>query len=359
MDGPGIGGIGEIGGPAGGPVRVAVLSSFPPEVCGIGEYAAQQARRLERDGHTVDRIPLDALRWGGWTRAAVADVEARLSRADRAILHYQVGLFLDKTRWPRVRRFTVPHAALRRLCRRVPHLEVVVHESSWKVWRGTGERLQYPVVRAFFAAAPRLVFHTVAEKEAFEREFRLARPSQVVPHHADFVANTGRTQAQARQALGVPPHERMALCIGFYAPAKGFEDAAERFLALRKAGKLRPAARLRVVTSVREREDAAKQAGLARLVALAASADGAAAGLIVDPRYVGSEEFDDWLMAADLVLLPYRSSFSSGVAARAALLGRPVAARDVGGLGEQVGQDGRTYRTPEELDAILLAALGG
>lgn len=337
-------------------VRVAILSSFPPEVCGIGEYAAQQARRLEKDGHTVDRIALDPLRWQGWTRAAVADVEARLRRADRAIVHYQVGLFLDKTRSPRVLRFIVPHRALRRLARRVPHLEVVVHESSWKVWRGPGERLQYPFVRSFFAAAPKLVFHTQAEKEAFEREFRLRRPSEVIPHHADFVPNSSRTRQEARKALGVPAAERLVLCIGFYAAAKGFEDAAERFLALRKAGQLRPEARLRIVTSVREAGDAGKQAELARLVALAAAHDGS--GLVVDTRYVGNEEFDDWLLAADLVLLPYRSSFSSGVAARAALLGRPLAVRDVGGLGEQAGPDGRTFRTLDELDDVLRAAAG-
>lgn len=337
-------------------MRVAILSSFPPEVCGIGEYATQQARRLESEGHTVDRIAIDALRWGGWTRAALADVEARLQRADRAIVHYQVGLFLDKTRRPRVRRFTVPHRALRRLARRVPHLEVVVHESSWKVWHGAGERLQYPFVRAFFAVAPKLVFHTRTEKERFEREYRLHRPSEVVAHHADFVPNTARSTAQARQALGIPPEERLVLCLGFYAAAKGFEDAAERFIALRKAGKLRPTARLRIVTSVREKDDATKQAELARLVARATAEDGA--GVLVDTRYVSNEAFDDWLMAADLVLLPYRSSFSSSVAARAVLLGRPLAVRDVGGLAEQVGPAGRTYRTPEELEAILLAAAG-
>lgn len=339
-------------------MRVAILSSFPPEVCGIGEYAAQQALRLEREGHTVDRIALDPLRWQGWTRAAVAGVERRLREADRAIVHYQVGLFLDKTRWPRVLRFVVPHRALLRLARRVPRFEVVVHESSWRVWRGPGERLQYPFVRRFFAAAPRLVFHTEAEKEAFQREFRLdpMPPAQVVPHHADFVAYSTRSRAEARRALGVPAGERMALCIGFYAPPKGFEDAAERFAALRKAGRLPPEARLRVVTSVREKDDRQKQEALERF-RRAADAD-PAGGVTVDVRYVGNEEFDDWLVASDLVVLPYRSSFSSGVAARAALLGRPMAATAAGGLPEQVGPGGRVYRTPGELDAILVEALG-
>lgn len=335
-------------------MRVAILSSFPPEVCGIGEYAAQQAARLEREGHTVDRIPLDPLRWGGWSRAAVRDIGDRMRRADRAILHYQVGLFLDKTRSPRVLRFIVPQLALRRLARRVPHLEVVVHESSWKVWHGKGERLQYPFVRSFFAAAPKLVFHTRAEQEAFEREFRLRRPSVIVPHQADFVPNTTRTQDEARKALGVPRDEVTLLCIGFYAEPKGFQDAAARFVALRRSGALSPKAHLRIVTSVREAEDKGKQA---ELEAFRASVAGEP-GVTVDVRYVGNQEFDDWLMAADVVLLPYRRSFSSGVAARAALLGRPMVASHVGGLGEQVGAGGRTYRTPEELDAILRELAG-
>lgn len=336
-------------------MRVAILSSFPPEVCGVGEYAAQQALRLEKEGHEVDRIALDRLRWGGWTRAALRDVERRLKAADRAIVHYQVGLFLDKTRSPRVLRFIVPHLALRRLARRVPQLEVVVHESSWKVWRGRGERLQYPFVRRFFAAAPKLVFHTKAEQAEFERTFRLHRPSVVVPHHADFVANTSRGRSEARAKLGVPAGERTILCIGFYSAAKGFEDAAARFAALRRQAAIPSNAQLRILTSVREADDTQKQAELKAFQTAMAGQP----GVTVEARYLGSEEFDDWIVASDLVLLPYRQSFSSGVAARATLLGRPVAASDVGGLGEQVGPGGRTYRTVAELDAILRDAAAG
>ena len=47
--------------------------------------------------------------------------------------------------------------------------------------------------------------------------------------------------------------------------------------------------------------------------------------------------FDRWIVAADTVVLPYRHIWSSSVAERAALFGRPVIATRVGGLADQVG----------------------
>ena len=49
------------------------------------------------------------------------------------------------------------------------------------------------------------------------------------------------------------------------------------------------------------------------------------------------DAFDRWIVAADTVVLPYRHIWSSSVAERAALYGRPVIATRVGGLADQLG----------------------
>jgi glycosyltransferase involved in cell wall biosynthesis len=54
-------------------------------------------------------------------------------------------------------------------------------------------------------------------------------------------------------------------------------------------------------------------------------------------RWLSDEEFDRWLLAADAVLLPYREAASSGVAARARMLGTRIVSSGSGGLGEQLG----------------------
>jgi hypothetical protein len=58
-------------------------------------------------------------------------------------------------------------------------------------------------------------------------------------------------------------------------------------------------------------------------------------GVTVRPAFVSDDEFDAWLVAADVVVLPYRRIWSSGVLERAALYERPVIATSVGGLPEQ------------------------
>jgi glycosyltransferase involved in cell wall biosynthesis len=57
-------------------------------------------------------------------------------------------------------------------------------------------------------------------------------------------------------------------------------------------------------------------------------------------QFLPDEQFDLWIAAADRLVLPYRSSWSSGVLARAHELKTPAIVADVGGLREQAeGQD--------------------
>jgi hypothetical protein len=59
------------------------------------------------------------------------------------------------------------------------------------------------------------------------------------------------------------------------------------------------------------------------------------------------------MAAADLVVLPYRRSWSSGALARAQRLGTPAAVAGVGGLAEQAGPNDVVFRTDQELVSLL------
>lgn len=313
-------------------MRVAVFSTFPPTVCGVGDYAGQQADRLEGDGHTVDRIDLEALRAGGWTRLALRDVDARMAAADKVVVHYQVWLFRDRTR--RIPfSHAVPRLALLRLMRRHGHkTEMVVHDP--KPWTSPAlKAAQLALARSTLRLPRSIVVHTRQERDAFEQRYGQRAGIEVRPHHADFVARTSLDREGARRRLGLPETGRVFLCIGFYTPAKGFEGFAADFQALAHAGALQPEDRLHVVASVKDADDAAGHAALAALASHHAD-DGA---VQVHPHYAGPEEFDAWIVASDWVVLPYASGYaaSSGVAARAALLSRPILATGAGGLGGQ------------------------
>ncbi len=73
--------------------------------------------------------------------------------------------------------------------------------------------------------------------------------------------------------------------------------------------------------------------------------------------YLDDETFDQWIAAADCIILPYRLIWSSAVMARAALYSRPVIAADVGGLKDQAGPGDVVVADDRQLaDAIVAFA---
>jgi hypothetical protein len=87
------------------------------------------------------------------------------------------------------------------------------------------------------------------------------------------------------------------------------------------------------------------------LARLCAAVDGAT----LHSGYVSDELFDRWIVASDVVVLPYRNIWSSGVMERAGLFKRPVIATRVGGLAEQAAAQGDVQLVDD--DAQLRAAM--
>ena len=68
---------------------------------------------------------------------------------------------------------------------------------------------------------------------------------------------------------------------------------------------------------------------------------------------LNDEEFDRWIQAADMVLLPYRTISSSGVAARASLYGKKLILRDLPAFREEY-PEAVFFKTEEELTRIFM-----
>jgi hypothetical protein len=71
--------------------------------------------------------------------------------------------------------------------------------------------------------------------------------------------------------------------------------------------------------------------------------------------FMSDEMFDRWIVAADVVVLPYRNIWSSGVLERAQLYNVPAIVTDVGGLRHQVAD--RSGVAVVSTDAELRTAL--
>jgi glycosyltransferase involved in cell wall biosynthesis len=301
-------------------VRVLLVSSFPPRHCGIGAYAAVQAERLRAKGHEVTVLsPPDGLGdvrvpflGGRPFRAAV-----RLGRnADRIVVHFQPALYF-RPRAPLSK--VVTSLSLWWLCLRRRRIEVLIHEADTpRRWRP-----DYLLLAAAFRAAPVLLFHTAAERDRLEREYRVHVRARLIDHREGVRVAVRLSRQDARHRLGLPPQGTVFVVPGFIHPDKGAERAAAA---------IGPAGRLYVVGSVKDRTPR-NLAYLERLRDQAARTE----RVELVERYLEEDELDAWVAAADAVVLPYRRSWSSGALARAQALGVPAIVTSVGGLAEQAG----------------------
>ncbi len=325
-------------------MRILVVSSYPPRHCGIGAYARAQVERLRAEGHEVVvlsppdgdgdlRVPF----FGGRPFARAA----RIGRFfDRVVVHFQPALYY-KPRAPLSKVTT--SLALSWLVLRRPDVEILVHEADppRPAWRP-----DYLALRPAFARA-RLLFHTDAERRSLERAYRVRARASLVAHTDGVRVHAPATREQARRHLGIGADVRVLLCAGFLHPGKGFDRAVRAFAAAGSPG------RLFVVGSVRD--ETPENLAYARALGALCSAT---PGATFVERYVSDEDFDRWIAAADLFVLPYRRAWSSGALARARALGTPALVSAVGGLAEQAGPRDRVFASDEELVELLRPAAG-
>lgn len=335
-------------------MKAAILSTFPPVICGIGQYAEQQAVSFEACGHQVERLNIAAeLKDNGWGLRAnrrFGELVRRLRACDRIYVHYQVSLYQDPSWKNPCWRYLVPHLLLAYLCLRFRRkIEIIVHESTYKLYRRIPGWLQWWMASLLFRAAPRLHFHTSHERFGFTKVFFEKRGATVGSPGMFYQRRSQLDKEQARVWLSLPKQEQVFLCIGFFHSGKGFDEFARVFRSMHAQKALSEKDHLYIVTSVRLTNDLQNQALLGSLVE---EVRGCEFVHIVN-RYLGDEEFDHWIVASDFVVAPYLSGFTSSIAARAALYNKPCILSAVGGLPEQAAERDYVYKSRMELEWIL------
>jgi glycosyltransferase involved in cell wall biosynthesis len=322
-------------------MSVLIVSSFPPRHCGIGAYARDQVSSLRAEGVDVavlsppdgdgdTRVPFfggrpffRALRIGG--------------RFDRIVVHFQPALYY-RPRAPLSKVMTSLGLLFLVVLRR-GKTEILVHEADPpKRWRP-----DYVLLRWAFAQTRRMWFHTEAEREALEGDYRVHVQGDVVPHSVRTFR--AATRSEARAELGLAAEGTIFLCAGFLQPSKGFDRAVEAFRSAERGS-------LYIVGSVRDRTP--ENDAYVRALAERAKA---ANGVTLLERFLSDQDFDVWVAAADWLVLPYRRTWSSGVLARAQTLGTPAIVTAVGGLPEQAGTKDVVVKDDEELARAFRAAV--
>jgi glycosyltransferase involved in cell wall biosynthesis len=230
------------------------------------------------------------------------------------------------------------------LARRV---EIRVHEVNYDWGRDGSHHAR--LFRSLWQRVDEVTVHTDDERSAFSAAFGVAPSSvRMIEHGGHFERRAHVDRAEARRHLGLPDDQLAFLSIGFVQPHKGFDRAVHAFAGLDAHG-----CRLDVVGSVRvdEPEYVVYRDELADLVA-------GTPGAHLHDEYVSDWLFDVWLVAADVVVLPYRHIWSSGVLERAKQYGRPVIATRVGGMEGQASDVTQLVDDDRALRRAMWAAAG-
>jgi len=195
-----------------------------------------------------------------------------------------------------------------------------------------------------------VIFHAVENLQEFRRIFGF-EPARwaIIPHgEYDLFAPACDThKAEARQALGLDEDGPLVLFFGAIRRYKGLDVLLEAISSLRQN---MPGVRLLVAGAPgRDVDVQALYADARRL--------GIEDGVVWHIGYVPRERVPSYFYACDVVALPHRKAYESGVLKIAQALGRPVVVTDTGGLASAVGRGRAGKIVPPQNPKALAQAL--
>jgi D-inositol-3-phosphate glycosyltransferase len=199
-------------------------------------------------------------------------------------------------------------------------------------------RIQYRLSHHFFV-------HTEKMKSELVEEFgvREARVS-VIPYGINnAVPNTRLTSAEARELLGFGEDKKILLFFGNIKPYKGVEDlivAFQRFLTGREGYRL----------IIAGRTDRFEQYG--DVIREAVLDDVQRGEVMLRDEFIPDNDAELFFKAADVLILPYRHIYQSGVLFLGYSFGLPALAADVGSLKEEIieGETGFVFKPADPID---------
>lgn len=189
------------------------------------------------------------------------------------------------------------------------------------------------------------IAHTVKVARQLELEFAVA-PHRIVVISIGLnteVPATEISQAEARLQLKLPPTEPIALFFGKVEPYKGVDRLAETWEKLQT----KPA-HLVIVGScldARYRKRIRESLGNSFMSASMEWREG----------FVPNESVATWFRACDVVVLPYRHIYQSGVVFLCLRFGIPIVATNVGSLAEYIDGDAGVIADTEDPAGIAAA----
>jgi glycosyltransferase involved in cell wall biosynthesis len=203
-------------------------------------------------------------------------------------------------------------------------------------------RIQYKLV-------DHILVHTQKMKEQLQAGFGVPESRvTIIPFGINNTIPVTRLSAgEAKQRLGIQPHDKIALFFGQIAPYKGLEYLVA---AMAELGKTSREVRLIIAGKVKK----GFENYWGKIQAMIQSA-GVRERIIERIAHIPDSDVELYFKAADVLVLPYIHIFQSGLPFLAYNFGLPVIAADVGSLREDI-IEGRTGFVCQPRDPAHLAS---
>lgn len=205
-------------------------------------------------------------------------------------------------------------------------------------------------LRFQYRLADHIFVHTEKMRQELCEEFGVSeRRTTVIPFGINnAVPNTSLTPSEARQRLGVRSSERAILFFGHIAPYKGLEYLVSAF---RKILTRRDDYRLIIAGRPKNCEEYWRE------IRGAMREEIQSGRILLKADFIPDDETEVYFKAADVVVLPYRHIYQSGVLFLGHSFGLPALAADVGSLKDDIveGKSGFVFKPEDPVD--LAAAI--
>jgi D-inositol-3-phosphate glycosyltransferase len=200
-------------------------------------------------------------------------------------------------------------------------------------------------LRIQYRLADHVFVHTEQMKTALIEEFDVRTDCvDVIPFGINnAVPNTQLSAAEARRRLGIRHGEKTILFFGNIAPYKGLEyltTAFQKFLPRHHD--------FRLIIAGWPKNCESYWSSIAKAI----QDDVRDGRILLKAEYIPDEDTEIYFKAADVLVLPYRYIYQSGVLFLGYSFGLPVLASDVGSLKEEIieGETGFVFRPEDPAD---------
>lgn len=201
-----------------------------------------------------------------------------------------------------------------------------------------------------------IVAATALDAEQMHSHYQPRAPIQIIPPGVNLAHFTPMPQAAARQQLGLPPDQRILVCVGRMEPLKGMDNLIRALALLHtQHPDWRESLRVILIGGDNEHQSALWNPEQHRLHALRHSLDVADAVLFAGAQ--PHTALPAWYAAADVLVVPSHYESFGMVVLEGMACGVPVIASDVGGMRFSIEPEQSGILVPPDDSPALAHAL--